>query len=426
MQADSIFAQRYEDGMNKNDYWDAMYEDSMNLIARLPKIAAYIYRRTFHNSHHIASSPDMDWGGIIASAMGGGAQAAGGVADDIMARRAREEADARTEQRQIVGERRRSMLNREEADAAADRKLKAEQGVAERYSKEADAAQSRALLNREASSLDALKRAQTGAWQVPQSNTKTGKPIEASPAASEAELAAMMADPNNRKIYEDAGYIPKTTGSGLIADQIAAARELGANPVLRADLKNDYTKQIDVERTAVKDDNAKRGLDQKDALIDNASRVSADRERRTEALFARIATQGQGRGDKGDTDQWLKLIGEQRKGYKDDLAQLRSDRKAAIDAEPNPTKKQALLGRFDAEIQSLKVKSEAIDVKVEAVTSRLLDKPGAPELKPKADKDSKPAKAQSAPDASGFVTGKTYQDAKGNTATYLGGGRWSK
>jgi citrate synthase len=70
MQADSIFAQRYEDGMSKNDYWDAMYEDSMNMIARLPKIAAYIYRRSFHDSNHIASDPEMDWGGNYAKMLG--------------------------------------------------------------------------------------------------------------------------------------------------------------------------------------------------------------------------------------------------------------------------------------------------------------------------------------------------------------------
>ena len=70
MQADSIFAQRYEEGMSKNDYWDAMYEDSMNMIARLPKIAAYIYRRSFHDSNHIASDPEMDWGGNYAKMLG--------------------------------------------------------------------------------------------------------------------------------------------------------------------------------------------------------------------------------------------------------------------------------------------------------------------------------------------------------------------
>ena len=60
MQSDSIFAQRYEEGMSKNDYWDAMYEDSMNMIASLPRIAAFIYRRSFHNDQHIAPDPNMD------------------------------------------------------------------------------------------------------------------------------------------------------------------------------------------------------------------------------------------------------------------------------------------------------------------------------------------------------------------------------
>ena len=55
MQSDSIFAQRYEEGMSKNDYWDAMYEDSMNMIASLPRIAAFIYRRSFHNDYEIVS-----------------------------------------------------------------------------------------------------------------------------------------------------------------------------------------------------------------------------------------------------------------------------------------------------------------------------------------------------------------------------------
>ncbi|HMP28749.1 MAG TPA: citrate/2-methylcitrate synthase, partial [Saprospiraceae bacterium] len=36
MQSESIFAAKYDEGMNKNDYWDAMYEDTMNLIAKLP------------------------------------------------------------------------------------------------------------------------------------------------------------------------------------------------------------------------------------------------------------------------------------------------------------------------------------------------------------------------------------------------------
>ncbi len=70
MQNDSIFAQKYEDGMNKNDYWDAMYEDSTNLIAKLPRIAAFIYRHTFRNDDIIAPDPNLDWAGNFAKMLG--------------------------------------------------------------------------------------------------------------------------------------------------------------------------------------------------------------------------------------------------------------------------------------------------------------------------------------------------------------------
>lgn len=70
MQTDSVFAQRYSAGMNKSDYWDATYEDAMNLIARLPQVAAYIYRRSFHASQHIAAHPDLDWAGQFAHLLG--------------------------------------------------------------------------------------------------------------------------------------------------------------------------------------------------------------------------------------------------------------------------------------------------------------------------------------------------------------------
>ena len=70
LQSESIFAANYDEGMNKNDYWDAMYEDAMNLIARLPVVAAYIYRRTFHAGNHIAADPDLDWGANYSRMLG--------------------------------------------------------------------------------------------------------------------------------------------------------------------------------------------------------------------------------------------------------------------------------------------------------------------------------------------------------------------
>lgn len=70
MQTDSIFFNNYAAGMNKKDYWDATYEDAMNLIARLPHLAAFIYRRVYHNGEHIAADESLDWAGNYAHMLG--------------------------------------------------------------------------------------------------------------------------------------------------------------------------------------------------------------------------------------------------------------------------------------------------------------------------------------------------------------------
>lgn len=70
MQTDSIFAHKYDEGMSKATYWDPMYEDTMNLLARLPQLAAYIYRRSFHNGQHIAPDPSLDWSANYAHMLG--------------------------------------------------------------------------------------------------------------------------------------------------------------------------------------------------------------------------------------------------------------------------------------------------------------------------------------------------------------------
>ncbi|MFW6129114.1 MAG: citrate (Si)-synthase, eukaryotic [Candidatus Aminicenantaceae bacterium] len=70
LQKDSIFAKKYREGISKMEYWDPMYEDVMNLLAKLPKIAAYIYRKKYKNDEHIPSDPDLDWGGNYAHMLG--------------------------------------------------------------------------------------------------------------------------------------------------------------------------------------------------------------------------------------------------------------------------------------------------------------------------------------------------------------------
>lgn len=70
MSSDSKFLKAYLEGLNKKDYWDTTYEDVMDLIARLPRIAAYIYRKLYYNNQQIDPDPNLDWAGNLAKMMG--------------------------------------------------------------------------------------------------------------------------------------------------------------------------------------------------------------------------------------------------------------------------------------------------------------------------------------------------------------------
>ena len=70
LQTESNFAKEYAKGINKKDYWNPMYDDVMDLIARLPRIAAYIYRRKYKNAEHIQPNGLLDWAGNLAHMMG--------------------------------------------------------------------------------------------------------------------------------------------------------------------------------------------------------------------------------------------------------------------------------------------------------------------------------------------------------------------
>ncbi len=70
MQRESFFVKRYNEGMNKMEYWEPMFEDCSNLLAKLPSIGAYIYRMKYKADAHIPSSAELDWGGNFAHQMG--------------------------------------------------------------------------------------------------------------------------------------------------------------------------------------------------------------------------------------------------------------------------------------------------------------------------------------------------------------------
>jgi citrate synthase len=71
MQRESEFVKEYSTGnLKKNDYWSPTYEDGLNLLAKLPGIAAFIYRLKYKNGDIIASDPKLDLGGNFAHMMG--------------------------------------------------------------------------------------------------------------------------------------------------------------------------------------------------------------------------------------------------------------------------------------------------------------------------------------------------------------------
>ena len=70
MHRESFFTKKYIAGMNKLDYWEPTYEDSLNLLAKLPEIATYIYAKLYMDGKRIQSNPNLDMGGNFAWMMG--------------------------------------------------------------------------------------------------------------------------------------------------------------------------------------------------------------------------------------------------------------------------------------------------------------------------------------------------------------------
>jgi citrate synthase len=70
MHRESFFAKKYDAGLKKEDYWDPTYEDAMNLLAKLPEIAACIYHKAYREGHREFSDPNLDMGANFAHMLG--------------------------------------------------------------------------------------------------------------------------------------------------------------------------------------------------------------------------------------------------------------------------------------------------------------------------------------------------------------------
>lgn len=71
LQTESVFTRKYDAGLRKEDYWEATLEDSLNLTAKLPVIAAFIYH-LMHNPAKKMPLPDpaLDWSANFTHMMG--------------------------------------------------------------------------------------------------------------------------------------------------------------------------------------------------------------------------------------------------------------------------------------------------------------------------------------------------------------------
>ena len=60
-QTESKFQAAYNAGVHKSEYWETTLEDSLDLIAKLPEIAAIIYRQTYHDGNVAAYDSSLDY-----------------------------------------------------------------------------------------------------------------------------------------------------------------------------------------------------------------------------------------------------------------------------------------------------------------------------------------------------------------------------
>eukprot|EP00871_Galdieria_phlegrea_P000408 jgi/Galph1/1368/GphlegSOOS_G6065.1 len=70
MQSESVFAKEYEKGCPKTKLWEFCLEDALTLVARLPEVAAIVYRNTYYQGKKVSADKSLDMGARLARMMG--------------------------------------------------------------------------------------------------------------------------------------------------------------------------------------------------------------------------------------------------------------------------------------------------------------------------------------------------------------------
>ncbi|CCK71901.1 citrate (Si)-synthase CIT2 KNAG_0I01100 [Huiozyma naganishii CBS 8797] len=70
LESESKFAKAYARGVNKSEYWDYTFEDSLDLLGKLPLIASKIYRNVFKDGKLGKVDLTADYGANLSSLLG--------------------------------------------------------------------------------------------------------------------------------------------------------------------------------------------------------------------------------------------------------------------------------------------------------------------------------------------------------------------
>ncbi len=70
MERESEFRKAYDAKVKKTEYWQPTLEDSLTLLARLPELAAGVYRLRYKKGPRIPYTNGLDWGGNFAKMLG--------------------------------------------------------------------------------------------------------------------------------------------------------------------------------------------------------------------------------------------------------------------------------------------------------------------------------------------------------------------
>jgi citrate synthase len=70
LQKDSKFANKYNEGMKKAEYWEWALEDAVDLVAKIPVVAAMIYSNVFKDGSAPKYNSKLDWAGNYADMLG--------------------------------------------------------------------------------------------------------------------------------------------------------------------------------------------------------------------------------------------------------------------------------------------------------------------------------------------------------------------